>query len=133
MILQSINRDRKEMQTTYTFCEDTVSDLHKDAYGFRPKGDFWTYWEGASNDQKQELWDSMYGTMQRTLELERELQDEAVVKFENTLASMMHLGARSKEMAIHWLHEAHNTNGDNEYLDYMLNVPYGTVKKTLAV
>lgn len=36
-----------------------VSDLHKDAYGFRPVQDFWTEWYLLNDEGKRELWDSM--------------------------------------------------------------------------
>jgi hypothetical protein len=121
------------MQATYTFDEDTVSDLHKDAYGFRPKTNFWNAWNSYDEQQKQDLWDSMCGTLERNLELEREMEDEAAVHFENTLATMMHVGAKSKEMAIGWLHDAHDTNGDDNYLEFKFGLRYGYIQKTLAV
>lgn len=43
----------------YTFDERSVSDLHKDAYGFRPGESFWTEWQASDMDGKQALWDLM--------------------------------------------------------------------------
>lgn len=43
----------------YTFDEDTVSDLHKDAFGVRPNACFWREWVLSDNDGKQELWDTL--------------------------------------------------------------------------
>ena len=38
----------------YTFDEQTLSDLHKDARGSRPRSDlFWDAWNEADNDGKQ--------------------------------------------------------------------------------
>jgi hypothetical protein len=65
--------NQEQHQMTYTFDEDTVSDLHKDAYGFRPGANFWSAWAAFNGDQKQVLWDSMLGTRERTLELEMSL------------------------------------------------------------
>ena len=43
----------------YTFNETEISDLHKDAYGFRPSHSFWLEWQASSMDEKQAIWDSM--------------------------------------------------------------------------
>lgn len=48
----------------YTFNEIEVSDLHKDAYGFRPSHDFWREWELSDNDGKQQIWDSMIDSLE---------------------------------------------------------------------
>ena len=40
-------------EKTYTFCEDSISDLHKDAYGMRPGEGFWQRWREATDDEKQ--------------------------------------------------------------------------------
>ena len=40
-----------------------VSDLHKDAYGFRPCQVFWTEWQALDEDGKLELWDNMIDMM----------------------------------------------------------------------
>lgn len=43
----------------YTYNEIEVSDLHKEAYGFRPSHHFWQEWELSDANGKQALWDSM--------------------------------------------------------------------------
>lgn len=43
----------------YTFDEDSVSDLHKEAFGFRPNACFWREWELLDDRGKQELWDQL--------------------------------------------------------------------------
>jgi hypothetical protein len=47
------------MNKTYTFDENLVSDIHKDAYGFRPRDGFWSRWSNATIDQKQVIWDEL--------------------------------------------------------------------------
>jgi len=42
---------------SYTYEENLVSDLHKDAYGIRPGQRFWDDWKSYSEDEKQECWD----------------------------------------------------------------------------
>lgn len=50
----------------YTFDERCVSDLHKDAFGFRPNHDFWREWELSDNDGKQVIWDSLIEVLRFT-------------------------------------------------------------------
>lgn len=40
-----------------------VSDLHKDAYGFRPVQSFWTEWNLLDDAGKMEMWDYMVDMM----------------------------------------------------------------------
>lgn len=41
----------------YTYSDELYSDLHKDAYGFRPTSDQMIYWASLYPSQKQTLWD----------------------------------------------------------------------------
>ena len=127
------NETEIPMSTTYTFDEDTVSDLHKDAYGFRPKGNFWSAWAAFNGDQKQALWDSMCETFERNQELEAECQALAVDQFDRTIVTLIESGACDRSMALRWLHEAHDTNGDDEYLEFRLNLPFGYIAKSRAL
>ena len=45
-----------------------VSDLHKDAYGFRPVQTFWTEWELLDDAGKMELWDGMIEILNSDIE-----------------------------------------------------------------
>jgi len=66
----------------YDFDADTLSDLHKDAYGFRPRSEeFWAEWDSADNDGKQRIWDRILDDLDRALETEREIQQEAIAEF----------------------------------------------------
>jgi hypothetical protein len=51
---------------TYTFDENILSDLHKDAYGFRPSGDFFREWDLLDNDGKQDLWEQLIDAVRDT-------------------------------------------------------------------
>jgi len=117
------------MTKTYTFDSDIISDLHKDAYGFRPSADFWAWWNTSTDDVRQETWDSLLDTLDRAVAQERLAQAQAEHDFQCRVASLMHLGARDFETAIRWLHEAHNTLGDDDYLEYQLGVGYGYIRK----
>ncbi len=45
--------------TTYTFDEQILSDLHKDAYGSSPSNGFWRQWSHSTMDEKQDIWDGI--------------------------------------------------------------------------
>jgi len=38
-----------------SYDENVISDLHKDAYGFRPDGSFWGMWAAFNPTPKQAL------------------------------------------------------------------------------
>lgn len=61
----------------YTFDESIISDLHKDAYGFRPSSAWWVEWNSMSSDEKQETWERIERASDRAIEeeLRRELED----------------------------------------------------------
>ena len=66
---------------TYTFDEDTVSDLHKDAYGFRPSGCWWGNWNTMSDAEKQEEWDQLIVSMVAREESRKEGERQAIIRW----------------------------------------------------
>lgn len=117
------------MTHTYTFDEDLISDLHKDAYGFRPSQSFWSFFAAANADQKQMIWDSLCYTADAAALSERQEREFRENDFQVRVASMMHAGCPDFETAIRWLHDAHDTNGDDDYLEYCLGVGYGYIRQ----
>lgn len=116
----------------YTFDENLVSDLHKDAYGFRPSQSFWAIFAASNGDQKQAIWDDLIETLAATVARERADKARAIEQFERRVFELRNLGAKSFGMAIEWLHQAYETDGDDEFLEYHLNLPYGYIKRSLA-
>jgi len=51
----------------YTFDENIVSDLYKDAYGHRPGEYFWADWDACNDDAKQHLWDRLVEYLEHCL------------------------------------------------------------------
>lgn len=47
------------MTREFTYCEADISDLHKDAIGFRPTQDFWNAWHDLTPEGKQKAWDTL--------------------------------------------------------------------------
>lgn len=113
----------------YTFCEDIVSDFHKDAYGFRPSQDWWIYWSSMTDAEKQAEWDSLGQTMEIRNKQEEVDQAWAVKKFEETVSATMEAGAKTREDALRWLMAASDCDGDWEYYCFQNGLPYGYFKK----
>ena len=113
----------------YTFDEDLVSDLHKDAYGFRPSQGFWEFWSTASDVEKQKEWDSLCDALDCTIEQERKEHAAAIKQFNQVLDTLYQHAAKNFEDAIKYLHQAYDTDGDDEYLEYMMGLPYKHIAK----
>lgn len=117
------------MNTKYTFDDELISDLHKDAYGFRPSESFWDFWTSATDDEKQTEWESLLRAMDAR-EAEQAAEDAYNIdRFEERLHQLKECGARNNAMALHWLDEAYETGGDWEYLEYNLGLPYKYLTK----
>ncbi len=114
---------------TYTFDENLFSDLHKDATGFRPSGNFWGWLETATDDEKQEEWDSLIAAMERREASRIEAERASVVCFEVLVAKTIKAGAATRADALRWLMDASTANGDSEYFEFLMGVPYGYTKR----
>lgn len=91
---------------TYTFDETIVSDLHKDAYGYRPRDMFWSTWEDADMDGKQAIWDRLIVALEAEIAFDRKCKEEAYSDILNRIAETMALGAGDMTTAIKWIIDA---------------------------
>ena len=113
---------------TYTFCENTISDLFKDAYGSRPGEGFWTRWHGATDAEKQAEWNWLCQVLERNREEDELNYQSCIARLEERITQLTECGARDRAMAIRWLDEAYDTGGDISFLEWNLGVPYGYLK-----
>lgn len=118
----------------YTFDDDIISDLHKDAYGFRPRQDFWVWWDNASDDEKQAEWDSLLAALERAVKEEREQEERAIAKFETLVATTIATGAGDRETALRWIMDGSRCgrDGDWDFLCYEYGLPYGYFRNAVA-
>lgn len=116
------------MNTTYTFCDDTVSDLHKDAYGFRPSQWFWSEWRASTDAEKQSTWDSLIAAMEWRMAQQEEEEREAVVQFEALIQTTIDAGAKDRTTALRWIMDGSDCAGDWEYLAWRHGLPYGYLR-----
>lgn len=121
--------------TTYSYDEDCYSDLHKDAYGFRPRLSQWQAWEAMTPDEKEEEWNFLISVMQRRQEEERARQVRCVAEFEARVETVIASGANDRKTAIRWLFDAEQDEYlkfDPDYYCYTYGLPYGYFKGAFA-
>lgn len=96
----------------YTYETDLFSDLHKDAYGFRPRSHrFYT----SSPEEKQIIWDFTIIDLNRELKSQEEAEVQADRDFETNIYKIIDLGAKDRETAIRWMLDAEFDNYDLMY------------------
>jgi hypothetical protein len=101
-------------------------DMYKDAYGVRPRGIDTSTW--TLEDFHTEF-ASLDAVIVRE-EINRKIaQHEACHAFEMRMLSVLACGAKDREMALRWIHEAEGTQGDDEFLCWTLGLPYQYFRK----
>ena len=103
----------------------TYWDMYKDAYGVRPRGVDTSTW--TLGDFEMEF-ASLGSVIEREEIARRAAEQEAVVKFEDRVANLMHTGT-NRERVIAWLMDAEGANGDFEYFCFCVGLPYGYFRK----
>ena len=104
----------------------TFWDMYKDAHGFRPRHIDTSTWTLEQFDREfEELTEVM-----KANDIAKGIEEAiAVEKFERRIAEMITIGAKDQAMAMRWIHEAEDTNGDNDYLAWSLGLPYQYFRK----
>ena len=97
---------------TFTFAEELFSDIHKDAYGFRPSGNHEFYDAETTDERKQQIWDYTQQRVVEEIEREDRAKARASEKFHQLIAEAGDLGAETLTDAIRWIFQAH---GIDEY------------------
>ena len=95
----------------YTFDEQIVSDLHKDAHGYRPTSLFWIDWNNGSNSYKQKMWNDLLEDHATEMESAANAEVAALEQFEQLIADTIQFGAADAETAIRWILEGEDFTG----------------------
>jgi len=117
------------MTQVYTFDSDVVSDLHKDAYGFRPNQIFWHEWNSTNDDGRQHIWDNLLVSLNAEMERERRAEQQAISRFEALVTKTIAAGARNRETALRWIMDSSDCNSDWKYLCFTHGLPFHYFKK----
>ena len=107
----------------------TYWDMYKDAYGVRPRGVDTTGWTEAQFEAEFVLLGESIDANYKD-QLARE--EVASHDFEMRVLNLLQTGAKDREMALRWIHEAEGSDGDDEYLCYLLGLPYRYFAKEVA-
>jgi hypothetical protein len=96
-------------------------DMYKDAYGVRPRGIDTSTWT-------EQQFEAEFVILAREIEssYQAQLVREEIAKhdFEMRVQDLLLSGAKDRDMALRWIHEAEGSNGDDEYLCFLLGLPY---------
>lgn len=111
--------------------QSTFWDMYKDAHGFRPRHIDTSTWTLEQFDRE---FDELSEVMKAN-EIQQGIEEaKAIEKFERRVAELMSMGAKDQTMAMRWIHEAEETNGDDSYLAWSLGLPYRYfAKQTMSV
>jgi hypothetical protein len=101
-------------------------DMYKDAYGVRPRGIDTSSW--SESDFEREFF-QLSVTIAEEDRVRKEAEEKAAHDFEMRVLSLQQTGAKDRAMAIRWVHEAEGSDGDDEYLCFLIGLPYGYFRK----
>jgi hypothetical protein len=105
-------------------------DMYKDAHGVRPRWIDTTKW---NLDAFEAAFVSLAETIKENNARRELAEQESVVVLEDRIAVLMACGAKDRFMAIRWIAEAEECNGDMEYLCFLVGVPYGYFYSKVSV
>jgi hypothetical protein len=99
----------------------TFWDFYKEVHGFRPRHIDTSSWNLSDFDREFKLLE-----VQAEANRKYEAESEAICadKFERRMLTLLECGAKDREMALRWVHEAEGSYGDNSYLCFLLGLPY---------
>jgi hypothetical protein len=100
--------------------------MYKDAYNFRPRHIDTSTW---TLEQFEAEFEQLAEIIRREGELREEREETAQHEFEMRMLDLLRSGAKNREMALRWVHEAEGSNGDDEFLCYLVGLPYGYFRK----
>ena len=96
-------------------------DMYKDAYNVRPRGIDTSSWTEADFEAE---FVQLGKTIDANYKDQLASEAKAIERFEAQVQSFIQSGAKTRETAIRWFHEAEGSNGDDEYLCFLLGLPY---------
>jgi hypothetical protein len=101
--------------TKYTFSNDLISDLHKDAWNHRPSNSFWFHWNCGTDDAKQKIWDDLIDDMVANDQAEAKAKKENASELFLRIKETCKLGASNYRTAIRWILDADELEHDQYY------------------
>lgn len=87
---------------THTYDESLVSDLHKDAYGFRPGTQYWTDWSFMTAAEKQTEFERLMQAAREEDERREKREQEVYLAWSADITELMAEHNISEAYAIIW-------------------------------
>ena len=98
----------------YTYTTDLFSDLHKDVYGYRPRGAAMEDWNSRTPRQKNELFNALCEELEEVTRDEKRQADRNLMEFTGEILNMIELGAKDRETALRWMTQEHEFHSEQD-------------------
>ena len=98
----------------YTYTTDLFSDLHKDVYGYRPRGAAMEDWNSRTPRQKNELFNALCDELEEVTRDEKRQADRNLMEFTGEILNMIELGAKDRETALRWMTQEHEFHSEQD-------------------
>ena len=108
--------------------KDLYCDSYKDVHGIKAR---WVYEQDLTVAELEGMVDRLEEEFTFVQEEEARQEAAAEVKARKQIQDLIEHGAQDVAMAIRWMHEAYDTNGDSSFLDFELGTRYGFVARLL--
>jgi len=115
MLLNSWEKTMTKNTKKYSYSEESISDLHKDAWNHRPTQSFWFHWEIADQNAKQAIWDNLIDDMVKNDAEEVKIKKDNASNLAKRIKEVCKLGANNYKTAIRWIIEADELEPDLYY------------------
>jgi len=100
-------------------------DFYKEAYGFRPRHVDTSNW---TVERFHSEFETLSDISKSNALARKQEEARAAAKLESRISELLIMGAKDRTMAIRWISEAEDAEGDMEYLCFLLGVEYGYFK-----
>ena len=98
----------------YTYTTELFSDLHKDVYGYRPRGAVMEEWNSRTPRQKNELFNALCDELEEVTRVEKRQADRNLFEFTGQIMDMIELGAKDRETALRWMTQDHEFHSEQD-------------------
>jgi hypothetical protein len=118
----------------FTYNDNLYSDLHKEAYGFRPSEFSNSLWSELSPADKQIEWDFLIVKMDERYKEEKLEEDRAIDRFEYWINNTIESGAKDRSQAFQWILTAEQSEDpqfDVEHFEWQQGLPFGYIKAAI--
>ena len=107
---------------------DEYCDFHKDVYGVKAR---WIYNSGVTVAELKKMLASLAQSYYSRAQAEQIQTARNELAARKEIQQFLDLGAKDVAMAIKWMHESRDTEGDNRFLDFELCCSYGFIDNIL--